>query len=185
MTSVSGPVRVKIANAFLGPLNVSDVICQTVASERNLSSSTADSLLLKADFQEGIAVIESIKATVANIAIQGKGRISLVSTASNIQASIEIPNDGAIGSCTAPKILNGVSLPLSCRGQLRNESLQCSLDEKALNQVIAKAADQELGKQADEKLKAAEQQLKFSVEEAIKQKLDTEGSNLLKNLLNR
>ena len=90
-----------------------------------------------------------------------------------------------IGSCTAPKVLNGVSLPLSCRGQLQNESLQCSLDEKALNQVIAKAAEKELRKQADEKLKAAEQQLKSSVEEAIKKKLDTEGSNLLKNLLNR
>ena len=73
MTSVSGPVRAKIANAFLGPLNVSDVICQTIASERNLSANTADTLALKADFQEGIAVIESIKATVANIAIQGKG----------------------------------------------------------------------------------------------------------------
>ena len=98
MTSVSGPVRVKIANAFLGPLNVSDVICQTIASERNLSANTADTLALKADFQEGIAVIESIKATVANIAIQGKGRISLVSTASNIQGSIEIPSDVVIGT---------------------------------------------------------------------------------------
>ena len=185
MTSVSGPVRAKIANAFLGPLNVSDVICQTIASERNLSADTADTLALKADFQEGIAVIESIKATVANIAIQGKGRISLVSTASNIQGSIEIPSDGVIGSCTAPKVLNGVSLPLSCRGQLRNESLKCSLDEKALNQVIAKAAEKGLRKQADEKLKAAEQQLKSSVEEAIKKKSDSEGSNLLKNLLNR
>ena len=185
MTSVSGPVRVKIANAFLGPLNVSDVICQTVVSERNLSANTADTLALEADFQEGIAVVESIKATVANIAIQGKGRISLVSTASNIQGSIEIPNDGVIGSCTAPKALNGVSLPLSCRGQLHNESLQCSLDEKALNQLIAKAAKKELRKQADEKLKAAEQQLKLSVEEVIEKKLDTEGSKLLKNLLNR
>ena len=185
MTSVSGPLRAKIANAFLGPLNVSDVICQTVASERNLRANTADTLALKADFQEGIAVIESIKATVANIAIQGKGRISLVSTASNIQGKIEIPNDGVIGSCTAPKVLNGVSLPLSCRGQLQNESLQCSIDEKALNQLIAKAAKQELRKQADEKLKAAEQRLKLSVEEVIRKKLDTESSDLLKNLLNR
>ena len=185
VTSVSGPIRAKIANAFLGPLNVSDVLCQTIASERNLSANTADTLALKADFQEGIAVIESIKATVANIAIQGKGRISLVSTASNIQGSIEIPSDGVIGSCTAPKVLNGVSLPLSCRGQLRNQSLKCSLDEKALNQAIAKAAEKELRKQANEKFKAAEQQLKSSVEEAIKEKLDSEGSNLLKNLLNR
>ena len=185
VTSVSGPIRAKIANAFLGPLNVSDVLCQTIASERNLSANTADTLALKADFQEGIAVIESIKATVANIAIQGKGRISLVSTASNIQGSIEIPSDGVIGSCTAPKVLNGVSLPLSCRGQLRNQSLKCSLDEKALNQAIAKAAEKELRKQANEKFKAAEQQLKSSVEEAIKKKLDSEGSNLLKNLLNR
>ena len=37
MASVSGPLRAKIANAFLGPLNVSDVICQTSRVKRNLS----------------------------------------------------------------------------------------------------------------------------------------------------
>ena len=185
MASVSGPARVKIENAFLGPLNVSDAICQIIAATSNLSADTADTLAIKADFQEGIAVIESMDATVANLVIQGKGRISLVSTASNIQGSIQVPTDGAIGSCTAPEILRGVSLPLSCRGQLRNESLQCSLDEKALNQIIAKAAERELRKQADEKLKAAEQKLKSSVEDALKKKLDNQGSELLKNLLNR
>jgi AsmA protein len=185
MASVSGPARVKIENAFLGPLNVSDAICQTIAATSNLSADTADTLAIKADFQEGIAVIESMDATVANLVIQGKGRISLVSTASNIQGSIQVPTDGAIGSCAAPEILRGVSLPLSCRGQLRNESLQCSLDEKALNQIIAKAAERELRKQADEKLKAAEQKLKSSVEDALKKKLDNQGSELLKNLLNR
>lgn len=185
MASVSGPVRLKIENAFLGPLNVSDAICQTIAATSNLSADTADTLAIKADFQEGIAVIESMDATVANLALQGKGRVSLVSTASNIQGTIQVPADGAIGSCAAPEILRGVSLPLSCRGQLRNESLQCSLDEKALNQIIAKAAERELRKQADEKLKAAEQKLKSSVEDALKKKLDNQGSELLKNLLNR
>ena len=185
MASVSGPARVKIENAFLGPLNVSDAICQTIGATSNLSADTADTLAIKADFQEGIAVIESMDATVANLVIQGKGRFSLVSTASNIQGSIQVPTDGAIGSCAAPEILRGVSLPLSCRGQLRNESLQCSLDEKALNQIIAKAAEREFRKQADEKLKAAEQKLKSSVEDALKKKLDNQGSELLKNLLNR
>ncbi len=33
MVSVSGPVRMKIENAFLGPLNVSDAICQTIARQ--------------------------------------------------------------------------------------------------------------------------------------------------------
>jgi len=42
-----------------------------------------------------------------------------------------------------------------------------------------------LRKQADEKLKAAEQKLKSSVEDALKKKLDNQGSELLKNLLNR
>jgi AsmA protein len=184
MVSVSGPVRMKIENAFLGPLNVSDAICQTIAPS-NLSVDTADTLAIKADFQEGITVIESMDATVANLAIQGKGRISLVSTASNIQGTIQVPADGAIGSCATPEILRGVSLPLSCRGQLRNESLQCSLDEKALNQVLAKAAERELRKPANEKLKAAEQKLKSSVEDALKKKLDNQGPELLKNLLNR
>jgi len=169
----------------LGPLNVSDAICQTVSTQNSLNADTADTLAIKADFQEGIAVIDSMDATVANLMIQGKGRISLVSTASNIQGTIKVPADGVLGSCSAPEILKGVSLPLSCRGQLRNESLQCSLDEKALSKVIAKAAEEELKKQANEKLKAAEQKLKSSVEDALKKNLDNQGSELLKNLLNR
>ncbi len=185
MASVSGPFRVKIQNAFLGPLNVSDAICQTVSTQNSLNADTADTLAIKADFQEGIAVIDSMDATVANLMIQGTGRISLVSTASNIQGTIKVPADGVLGSCSAPEILKGVSLPLSCRGQLRNESLQCSLDEKALSKVIAKAAEEELKKQANEKLKAAEQKLKSSVEDALKKNLDNQGSELLKNLLNR
>ncbi len=185
MASVSGPFRVKIQNAFLGPLNVSDAICQTVSTQNSLNADTADTLAIKADFQEGIAVIDSMDATVANLMIQGKGRISLVSTASNIQGTIKVPADGVLGSCSAPEILKGVSLPLSCRGQLRNESLQCSLDEKALSKVIAKAAEEELKKQANEKLKAAEQKLKSSVKDALKKNLDNQGSELLKNLLNR
>ena len=185
MASVSGPFRVKIQNAFLGPLNVSDAICQTVSTQNSLNADTADTLAIKADFQEGIAVIDSMDATVANLMIQGKGRVSLVSTASNIQGTIKVPADGVLGSCSAPEILKGVSLPLSCRGQLRNESLQCSLDEKALSKVIAKAAEEELKKQANEKLKAAEQKLKSSVEDALKKNLDNQGSELLKNLLNR
>ena len=185
MASVSGPFRVKIQNAFLGPLNVSDAICQTVSTQNSLNADTADTLAIKADFQEGIAVIDSMDATVANLMIQGKGRISLVSTASNIQGTIKVPADGVLGSCSAPEILKGVSLPLSRRGQLRNESLQCSLDEKALSKVIAKAAEEELKKQANEKLKAAEQKLKSSVEDALKKDLDNQGSELLKNLLNR
>lgn len=185
MASVSGPFRVKIQNAFLGPLNVSDAICQTVSTQNSLNADTADTLAIKADFQEGIAVIDSMDATVANLMIQGKGRISLVSTASNIQGTIKVPADGVLGSCSAPDILKSVSLPLSCRGQLRNESLQCSLDEKALSKVIAKAAEEELKKQANEKLKAAEQKLKSSVKDALKKNLDNQGSELLKNLLNR
>jgi AsmA protein len=185
MTSVSGPLRLTIQNAFLGPLNISDAICQTIGAPTNLIADTADTLSLKADFQEGIAVIDSMDATVANLAIQGKGRISLVSTASNIQGTIQVPINGVLGSCAAPEILKGVSLPLSCRGQLRNESLKCSLDEKALNAVITEAAERELRARADEKLKAAEQNLKSSVEDVLKEKLDDQGSELLKNLLNR
>ena len=185
MASVSGSLRTKIENAFLGPLNVSDAICQTVAAPSNLRTDTADTLALRADLQEGIAVIQSMDATVANLSIQGNGRISLVSTASNIRGTVKIPAGGAIGSCAAPEILQGVSLPLSCRGQLRNESLRCSLDEKALADAIANASEKELKRQADEKLKAAQTKLKSSIQDALEKTVPNQGAELINNLLDR
>lgn len=185
LASVSGPLRLKVQDAFLGPLNVSDAVCQSLQAQSEPATEAADTLTLSGEFQEGIAVIEALDATVANLSIQGKGRVSLISTASNIQGSIKIPDSGSLGTCRAPEIVRGATLPLSCRGQLRNGSLKCGIDEGALRQLIAKAAEKELRKRAEQKLEEAEAKLKSSVEETLKKKLNNQGAELLKNLLSR
>ena len=185
LASISGPLRIKIQNAFLAPLNVSDALCQAVSGNTEVIADSADTMTVAAEFQEGIAVIESLKARVANLAIQGRGRISLVSTASNIQGSIQIPTEGVSGSCTVPELLQGVSLPLSCRGQLRNETLKCSIDEKALQTLITEVAAKQLEAKAQGKLKEAEARLKSTVENTLKKKIDGQGSGLLKDLFHR
>jgi hypothetical protein len=102
LASVSGPLRLQIKNAFLGPLNLSDTLCQLSGGSEEIISDAADTLIARAEFQEGIAVIEAVDATVANLNIQGNGRVSLVSTAANIQGTISVPEDGVLGSCMAP-----------------------------------------------------------------------------------
>ena len=109
LASISGPLRIKIENALLGPLNVSDALCQAVSGNTEAIADSPDTMTVAGEFQEGIAVIDSLKARVANLAIQGRGRISLVSTASNIRGSVQIPAEGVSGSCTVPEILHGVS----------------------------------------------------------------------------
>ncbi len=185
LASISGPFRIKIQNALLGPLNVSDTLCRAVSGNTEVIADSADTMTVAAEFQEGIAVIDPLKARVANLAIQGTGRISLVSTASNIQGSIQIPTEGVSGSCTVPKLLQGVSLPLSCRGQLRKETLKCSIDEKALQALITEVAAKQLEAKAPGKLKEAEARLKSTVENTLKKKIDGQGSGLLKDLFNR
>ena len=185
LASISGPFRIKLQNALLGPLNVSDALCQAVSGNTEVIADSADTMTIAAEFQEGIAVIESLKARVANLAIQGKGRISLVSTASNIQGSIQIPIEGVSGSCTVPELLQGVSLPLSCRGQLRNETLKCSIDEKALQSLITEITAKQLEAKAPGKLKEAKARLKSTVDDTLKKKIDGQGSGLLKDLFHR
>ena len=185
LASISGPFRIKLQNALLGPLNVSDALCQAVSGNTEVIADSADTMTIAAEFQEGIAVIESLKARVANLAIQGKGRISLVSTASNIQGSIQIPTEGVSGSCTVPELLQGVSLPLSCRGQLRNETLKCSINEKALQTLLTEVAAKQLEAKAQDKRKEAEARLKSMVEDTLKKKIDSQGSGLLKDLFHR
>ena len=185
LASISGPLRIKLQNALLGPLDVSDALCQAVSGDMEVIADSADTMNVAAEFQEGIAVIESLKARVANLAIEGRGRISLVSTASNIQGSIQIPTEGVSGSCTVPELLQGVSLPLSCRGQLRNETLKCSIDEKALQTLITEVATKQVEAKAQGNLKEAEARLKSTVEDTLKKKIDGQGSGLLKDLFHR
>ena len=101
------------------------------------------------------------------------------------RGTVKIPAGGAIGSCAAPEILQGVSLPLSCRGQLRNESLRCSLDEKALADAIANASEEGLKRQTNEKLEAAQTKLKSSIQDALEKTVPNQGAELINNLLDR
>ena len=185
LASISGPLRVKIKNALLGPLNVSDALCQAISGNTEVVADSADTMTVAAKFQEGIAVIDSLNAQVANLPIEGRGRISLISTASNIQGSIQIPTGGVTGSCTVPEILRGVSLPLSCRGQLRNKTLKCSIDEKAIQTLTTKASAEQLEAKAQEKLKEAETRMKSTIEDTLKKKIDDQESRLSNDLLSR
>ena len=183
LASVSGPLRLQIKNAFLGPLNLSDTLCQLNGGGKKIISDATDILTARAEFQEGIAVIEAVDATVAKLNIQGSGRVSLVSTAANIQGTIRVPNDGVLGSCIAPEFLRGVSFPLVCRGQIRNENLACSVDEKALRRILTKAAEVELKKEAQNQLHQAKEELKSTVQDALQDRVSSQGSELLQQLL--
>jgi len=183
LASVSGPLRLQIKNAFLGPLNLSDTLCQLNGGGKKIISDAADILTARAEFQEGIAVIEAVDATVAKLNIQGSGRVSLVSTAANIQGTIRVPNDGVLGSCIAPEFLRGVSFPLACRGQILNENLACSVDEKAIRRILTKAAEVELKKEAQNQLHQAKEELKSTVQDALQDHVSSQGSELLQQLL--
>ena len=185
LASISGPLRVKIQNALLGPLDVSDALCDAFSGNTEVVAHSADTITVTAEFQEGIAVIDSLEAQVANLPIEGRGRISLISTASNIQGSIQIPTEGLAESCNVPEILRGVSLPLSCRGQLRNKTLKCSIDEKAIQTLIAKATAEQLEAKSRAKLKEAEAGIKSTIEDTLKEKINDQESGLLNDLLNR
>jgi hypothetical protein len=78
-----------------------------------------------------------------------------------------------------------VSLPLSCRGQLRNETLKCSIDEKALQSLITEITAKQLEAKAPGKLKEAKARLKSTVDDTLKKKIDGQGSGLLKDLFHR
>lgn len=183
LESVSGPLRVQIKNAFLGPLDLSNTLCQMSGARGEINSDTPDTLAARAEFQEGIAVIEAIDATVANLNILGSGRVSLVSTAVNIQGTIRVPNDGILGSCMAPEFLRGVSLPLVCRGQIRNENLACSVDKNALRHILTKAADGKLKNEAQNKIQQAKEELKSAIKDALQDHVSGQGSELLQQLL--
>lgn len=125
--SLSGPIRLKVKDAFLDSLNISRTLCHDMDAEIKVVPSSFDTLKISADFQEGIAAIKKIESRIGSLMLSGSGRISLLSTAANIQGSIEIPKDGKLGHCEVPDKFRGKKLPLICRGQVRNQTLECSI----------------------------------------------------------
>ena len=136
--SLTGPVRLKVKNAFLEPLNISQSLCQDMGAKIKVAPNSFDTLRIDADFQEGIAAIERFESRVGNSIIRGSGRISLLSSAANIQGSFEISSDGQLGYCEATDVLRGKKLPLVCRGQVRNQTLKCSIDSQTLQNLTLK-----------------------------------------------
>ena len=68
---------------------------------------------------------------------------------------------------------------------MRNETLKCSIDEKALQTLLTEVAADKLEAKAQDKRKEAEARLKLMVEDTLKKKIDSQGSGLLKDLFHR
>ena len=172
--SLTGPVRLRVAEATLGALNVSEALCQAVGQNQSENTEPLDTLSLRAVFREGLAEIESLEAKVANVALSGTGRFSLVSTALNLNGQASIPLDGNIGQCIAPAVVRGVFVPLTCQGRIAENALQCGIDRNKLSAVIGKVAEERL---KDEARKA--------VEKRLTEQLEGQAQDVLKNLLGR
>jgi len=172
--SLTGPIRIRIAEASLGALNISETLCQALGQTGDLRAGSTDTLSLRAVFREGLAEIESLEAQVANVALSGTGRFSLVSTALNLTGQVGIPANGDLGQCVAPNAVRGMLVPLTCQGQIAENALSCGVDTNRLSSQIGLAAEEQLKKRARQ---AVEQQLEKS--------LDGQAQDLLKNLLKR
>lgn len=172
--SLTGPVRLRIADASLGALNVSEAMCQALGQQSVNTETSRDTLSLRAMFREGLADIESLEAQVANIALSATGRFSLVSTALNLNGEAGIPADGNLGLCMAPESVRGFLVPLTCQGRIADNALNCGIDRQRLSGLIGQAAEQRLKDKARE-----------AVEKQLNQKLEGQAQDLLKNLLGR
>ncbi len=137
--SLSGPIRLKIKNAVFDPLlNVSATLCRDLGAIIRSQPRTFDELTISGNFEEGIVSIERIESRNANLTFRGSGRISLVSAAANIRGFVEIPDNGQLGLCDTPDILWGRKLSLICRGQIRNQTLECTIDDKIFQELVTK-----------------------------------------------
>ena len=177
-SSLSGPVRVQVTEAKLGALGVSDALCQLANQPVRAAEEVDDTLAIRGEFNEGIANITSMSAKIANIGLTGEGRFSLVSTALNLSGQAAIPADGAIGTCDAPVAIRGLMLPLTCRGQLSEQTIACGLDRDALQRSLSRVVEDK----AKERLN---QEVQKQLNRALENRLEGQAKDLLQNLFNR
>jgi AsmA protein len=175
-SSLTGPLRLKLADGRLGKLNIAEATCQALGQTATTAPPTADTASIRLQFREGVAQIESLNSQIANLTITGSGRFSVMSTGINLQGDILIPSDGQLGLCQAPVEIRGLQLPFQCRGQFNQSSMRCGLDEARIREALGRAVEERVKTEAK---KAVQQRLN----EALKDQLEGQTNGLLRNLI--
>lgn len=135
--SLSGSLRISITDALLQKINFAEALCNAMdESYKSNAEPNQGTLRISVDFEEGVGIIDILNAEIANVNLNGNGRISFLSRAIALSGQLQIPLDGKFQSCKVPEKIRGLRLPFNCRGKFTAQSFSCRFDSSALSAIL-------------------------------------------------
>lgn len=187
--TLSGETTAVIASGRYLDDNIEQRICQSIALARQTalsktwSEGTALSdINLAIQWNNGIGLIQSFNAGLANASVTGDGRINIVASSfdlrllANISGDINKAAEAPETGCEINEQYRSIAWPLRCEGSA--EASTCSVDNSRLDKILsnlAKAkAKEAVNKELDEQ--------KDKLQEKLSEKLGEDVGNALRGL---
>jgi AsmA protein len=183
VNSLNGSANIGMAEGLIKGIDAAQSLCQGInnlsalwinAEQVDKTTPFAD---LGANFsiRNGVVSNQDLKAKLDAIALAGRGSVDLPRQALDYRVGLTIEDNLFNQSCSVNNRLEGVEVPVNCKGGFYDEPAKlCRLDTSFISDIIKAEARRKV-----------EEKVGTQVEDKLKEKLGEEGAGVLKGLFGR
>ncbi|MET4000644.1 AsmA family protein [Marinobacterium sp. MBR-109] len=183
VNSLNGTANLGMAEGLIKGIDVAQSMCQGInnlsalwinAEQVDKTTPFAD---LGANFniRNGVVSNQDLKAQLDAMALAGRGSINLPQQTLDYRVGLTIEDNLFNQSCSVNDRLEGVEIPVNCKGGFYDEPAKlCRLDTSFISDIIKAEARRKV-----------EEKVGTQVEDKLKEKLGEEGAGVLKGLFGR
>ncbi|MGD9861362.1 MAG: AsmA family protein [Marinobacterium sp.] len=183
VNSLNGTANLGMAEGLIKGIDAAQSMCQGInnlsalwinAEQVDKTTPFAD-LGASFNIRNGVVSNQDLKAQLDAMALAGSGSINLPQQTLDYRVGLTIEDNLFNQSCSVNDRLEGVEVPVNCKGGFYDEPAKlCRLDTSFISDIIKAEARRKI-----------EEKVGPQVEDKLKEKLGEEGSNVLKGLFGR
>ncbi|QSR33447.1 AsmA family protein [Marinobacterium iners] len=183
VNSLNGTANMGMAEGLIKGIDAAQSMCQGInnVSALWINAEQVDKTTPFADLgasfniRNGVVSNQDLKAQLDAMALAGRGSINLPQQTLDYRVGLTIEDNLFNQSCSVNDRLEGVEVPVNCKGGFYDEPAKlCRLDTSFISDIIKAEARRKV-----------EEKVGTQVEDKLKEKLGEEGSNVLKGLFGR
>jgi len=183
VNSLNGTANLGMAEGLIKGIDVAQSMCQGInnlsalwinAEQVDKTTPFAD-LGASFNIRNGVVSNQDLKAQLDAMGLAGRGSINLPQQTLDYRVGLTIEDNLFNQSCSVNNRLEGVEIPVNCKGGFHDEPAKlCRLDTSFISDIIKAEARRKV-----------EEKVGTQVEDKLKEKLGEEGAGVLKGLFGR
>ncbi|PPC77677.1 hypothetical protein C4K68_09375 [Pokkaliibacter plantistimulans] len=164
VNSLNGSAKANVTDGRLNNINLTQQICEGIAfANQETLTAAADSehtrltnASLQAQFNNGVAHIDSAQGQLVGASAKGSGQINLPQRQLDMGVGVIIEGDTSREACTINPKFQGLEWPLRCQGSLDGDPAKwCRPDKEGFTKTLTSLASNEAKRKAQKELNRA------------------------------